>query len=199
MKKTWWAALAVVGLVVSGCGGDEDSDADSGRDDNTSDSSGTDPGTDVDTDVDEPATEDDLPVFCDLLTAEQVGEAVGATVTVATGPFDACEFKQEDVYEYSGSLGAVIIDNGNGGYDAYKTGGAAALTDPVTHDIAGVGEDAFVTTGTFGGGESLQAGGGVLVGGIVYTVNISQAADHTEDEMVAISEKLMTLMVEAAG
>jgi len=196
MRRTWWAGLAVLGMLVTGCGGDDKSDADTAPDDTSSDAPATEPDGD---EPDAPDAPDELPLFCDLVTAEQVGEAVGGDVTLETGPFDACEFSQSDVYEYSGSLGAVPVDIGNGGYEGYKSGSAAALTDAVVHEVPGVGEQAYVTTGTFGGGESLQAGGGVLVGGTVYTVNLSQAAGHTEDEMVAISEKLLSLMVEAAG
>lgn len=196
MSRTWWAGLAVVGMLVAGCGGDDDSDADTAPDDTSSDAPASEPGTD---ESDAPEAPDELPVFCDLVTAEQVGEAVGGDVTIKTGPFDACEFSQSDVYEYSGSLGVVEVDTGNGGFEAYRDGGAATLTDAVVHDVTGVGDQAFVTTGSFGGGESLQAAGGVLVGGVVYTVNVSQAADHTEDELVAISEKLLSLMVDAAG
>jgi hypothetical protein len=196
MSRTWWAGLAVVGMLVAGCGGDDDSDADTAPDDSSSDASAPDPGTD---ESDAPEAPDELPVFCDLVTAEQVGEALGGDVTLETGPFDACEFSQSDVYEYSGSLGVVEVDPGNGGFEAYMSGSEATLTNAVVHDVPGVGDGAYVTTGTFGTGENLQAAGGVLVGGVVYTVNVSQAAGHTEDEMVAISEKLLALMVEAAG
>jgi hypothetical protein len=196
MNKTWWAGLAVVSLLVAGCGGDDDEpDADPGRGDTSSDAPPADPGTD------EPAApEEELPIFCDLLTPEQVGEALGgAEVQLETGPLDACEFSQSDVYEYSGSLGAVVVDTGNGGYEGFKGGIEGTLDDVVVHDIEGLGEQAFVTTGSFGGSEHLQAAGGVLADGVLLTVNISQVSGHSEDEMVAAGEKLLRLMVESAG
>ncbi len=196
MSKTLWAGLAVLSMVVAGCGGDDDEpDADPGRGETSSDAPPGDTGTD-----ESAAPEVELPVFCDLLTPEQVGEALGgAVVQLETGPLDACEFSQSDVYEYSGSLGAVVVDAGNGGFEGFKGGIEETLEDAVVHDIKGLGERAFVTTGAFGGTEHLQAAGGVLADGILFTVNISQIASHSEDEMVAAGEKLLRLMVEAAG
>lgn len=190
MKRAWLAGLLVVGALASGCGDDGDSN-DSG---DTGDTSAVE-SNDVDPEGDEPAG---LPKFCDLLTADQVSAAVGAAVNLSTGPFDACEFDQDDPRALSGSVGAVEVDTGNGGYDAYVSGAGGSLEDSAAHPLDGIGEQAFVTTGIFGGGSSLQAAGGALVGGSVYTVNLSQATGMSEAELVAISEKLLTLLVDAA-
>ena len=192
MKLTWIAGLALVGAVATGCGDDGGSDKDSGS---------ADPGN---TTVEEGGDGEggseggELPKFCDLLTADQLSEAVGATVTVTTGPFDACEFSQEDPRAVSGSVGAVEVDTGNGGFDAYKTGSTSVLTDAVEQSIDGLGDGAFVTTGSFGGSENLTAAGGVLVGGTVYTVNLAQSVGLSADELVAIGQHLLELLVEAA-
>ncbi|MCX6398884.1 MAG: hypothetical protein NTX33_02995 [Propionibacteriales bacterium] len=191
MKRASIAGLLLIGALASGCGGDGDSDStDSGDTGNNSatETNGDDSG---DTDAAE------LPKFCDLLTAEQVTAAVGAAVTLTTGPFDACEFEQEDPRAVSGSLGVVEVDTGNGGFEGYQSGLTATLTDAIEHPVEGLGDGAFVTTGTIGGGESLQTAGGVLVGGAVYTVNMSQASAMTEDALVAIAEKLLQLLVDA--
>ncbi|MFC7503925.1 hypothetical protein [Nocardioides sp. GCM10030258] len=191
MKRAWLAGLLVVGALASGCGDDGDNN-DSG---DTGDNTSAVESNDVDPEGDEPAG---LPKFCDLLTADQVSAAVGAAVNLSTGPFDACEFDQDDPRALSGSVGAVEVDTGNGGYDAYVSGAGGSLEDSAAHPLDGIGEQAFVTTGTFGGGSSLQAAGGALVGGSVYTVNLSQATGMSEAELVAISEKLLTLLVDAA-
>lgn len=189
MKRALIAGLLLVGALASGCGGDGDS-KDSGDSGNNSaaessvDSEGADAG--------------ELPKFCDLLTVDQVSAAVGAAVTLTTGPFDACEFKQEDPRAVSGSVGAVEVDTGNGGFEGYQSGISGSLGNLTKHPVEGLGDDAFVTTGTFGGGESLQTAGGVLVGSTVYTVNLSQASGMTDGELVAIAEKLLQLLVDAA-
>lgn len=190
MKRAWIAGLLVIGALAAGCGDDGASD-DVAPDDTAS--AGAPGGTDPQDD--EP---DALPKFCDLLSADQVTAAVGAAVTLTTGPFDACEFKQEDPRAVSGSVGAVEVDTGNGGFEGYRSGITGTLTDPVEHPVEGVGDGAFVTTGTIGGGTSLQAAGGVLVGGLVHTVNLSQASAMTEDALVAIAENLLQLLVDAA-
>lgn len=191
MKRAWIAGLLVVGALASGCGDDGASNdpGDTGNDTSAAESNGADSG---DT---EPA---ELPKFCDLLTAEQVTAAVGAAVTLTTGPFDACEFKQDDPRAVSGSVGAVEVDTGNGGFEGYQSGISGTLQNVAEHPVEGLGDGAFVTTGTIGGGESLQTAGGVLVGGTVYTVNLSQASGMAEGDLVAIAEKLLKLLVDVA-
>jgi hypothetical protein len=192
MKRTWIAGLAIIGAVVTGCSDDGDSDSDTESRDPGNSAAGDEDGSDGGSEGGE------LPKFCDLLTADQVSEAVGATVTVAAGPFDACEFSQEDPRAVSGSVGAVEVDTGNGGFDAYKSGSTSVLTDAAEQVIEGLGDDAFVTTGAFGESENLTAAGGVLVGGTVYTVNLAQSVGLSADELVAIAQQLLELMVEVA-
>lgn len=180
------AGLVLVVVTAAGCGEDDPGPATGGTAGSSTDST-------VST---EPAA---LPRFCDLLTPEQVTAAVGAAVTLETGPFDACEFGQDDdPRALSGSLGAVEVDTGNGGFDAYRSGTAGSLDDAVEHPVPGVGDDAFVTTGTFAGGESLQGAGAVLVGGTAYTLALAQASGLSEEELVAVGEKLLRLMADAA-
>jgi hypothetical protein len=175
--------LLLLGVSMAGCG--------DGGDSGPADTSAG--------DGDEPPAAGELPKFCELLTAGQVTEAVGAAVTLETAPFDSCEFDQEDPRAASGSLGVVEVGTGNGGFEGYRSGASGSLTNGVDHPIEGLGDEAFVATGTFGGGESLQAGGGVLVGdGLVYTVNLAQSTGMTEDELVAISTRLLELLVDVA-
>lgn len=138
------------------------------------------------------------PVFCDLVTVDDLTAAVGAAVTTSTGPFDACEFDQDDPRALSGSLGAVDTQD-NGGYEAYQSGTRSSLDTPARHDVAGIGDAAYVDIGSFAGGDNLQVAGGVLVGEQIYTLNLTQGVGLSEDELVATSERLLRLMVEAAA
>lgn len=192
------ALAALVGLVLlaataTGCGDDDPKPAADSPGSATSDTS--DAGEDTGGDTGAPAG---LPKFCDLVTPEEVTAAVGAAVTLETGPFDACEFGQEDPRALSGSLGAVEVDTGNGGFAAYRSGSRTTLDDGVDHPVAGVGDEAFVATGTFAGGENLQGAGAVLVDGTAYTLALSQGSGLSEEELVAIGEKLLRLMADAA-
>jgi len=114
--------------------------------------------------------------LCSVITAAQISTAIGATVTTEVGPFDACEFSQSDLRALSGSLGTTPLTDGAGGYDSYRSGTTSAMTDSTATDLPGIGEAAFVTLGTIGGGSSLQAAGAAQVGDLLVTVNLSQGS-----------------------
>jgi len=188
--------LVLVAVMTAGCNDGEGDASDATTTTTvataTDTTSETTSETDAETDTDAAA----LPAFCDLVTADQLAAAVGAAVTTSTGPFDACEFDQEDPRALSGSLGATDVQAG-GGYESYQSGTKGALDSPVRHDLDGIGDAAYLDLGTVAGGENLQVAGGVLVGQVVYTLNLAQGVGLSEDELVATGEKLLRLMVEA--
>ncbi|HVK30256.1 MAG TPA: hypothetical protein VM575_18095 [Nocardioides sp.] len=189
MKRALITGLTVVAALAAGCG-DDGTDA--------SDDGGTAPTTSASnpgSDSGEPAA---LPKFCDLLTADQLTEAVGASVTLETDPFGGCAFSQEDPRALSGTLVATELGEGAGGYETYQSGTKGAMDGPTRHEVPGLGDAAYVDIGTIAGGENLQVAGGVLSGTVIYTLNLAQATGMTEDELVAISETLLKLLVEAA-
>lgn len=193
------AGLAL--LLVGGCGSsseatDSTSAGAPSSDTVASPAASSDAGSDS---ANDSTGSDAVPMFCDLLTAEQIGTAIGATVTMTQGPMDLCEFTQEDPRALGGSVGATRVDIGNGGYEGYVTGARLTLTDPVEVSLEGIGEQAFITTGTFAGGENLQGAGGVLVGGTVYTVNLSQGSGLTQEQLVEAGTNLLKLLVTTAG
>ncbi|GAA4815936.1 hypothetical protein ACFQ0K_07555 [Nocardioides caeni] len=191
MTRAWIVGLLLVGAVAAGCG--DDTDKINGKDSGDTSSTGSDGGDSGDS-----GDSGALPLFCDLITAEEIGEALGAPVTTTTGPFDVCEFDQEDPRALSGSLGTVEVGADNGGFESYRSGSSATLENATDHPLDDLGE-AFVATGTFAGGENLQASGGVLVdGGVVYTVTLIQGEEMSEQELVTISAALLQLMLDAA-
>jgi len=119
-------------------------------------------------------------------------------VTLETDPFGGCAFSQEDPRALSGTLGATELGEGAGGYETYQSGTKGAMDGPTRHEVPGLGDAAYVDIGTIAGGENLQVAGGVLSGTVIYTLNLAQATGMTEDELVAISETLLKLLVEAA-
>lgn len=197
MKRAWLAGLLVIGLVAAGCS-DDGTTADATTDDTASSGVATDTGT-GDTDGGDDAAPAVLPKFCDLLTPDQVADTVGVPVTLDTGPFDACEFSPEDARALSGSLGSTDVGQGNGGYETYQSGTSATMDAASRHDFDGLGDAAYVDIGTVFGGENLQVAGGVLVGTVVHTVNLSQGVGLGEDELAAVAEKLLRLMVDATS
>lgn len=188
--RTWTAGLLIVGILASGCGDKDDPGGAAGDPVAATTSGDATAGTD--------SASGELPRFCELLDADLLSAAVGAAVTLTAGPFDACEFQQEDPRALSGSLGATDLGEGAGGYESYQSGTGGGLDTPTRHDFDGIGDAAYVDIGTVGGGENLQVAGGAMVGGVIYTLNLAQGADLPEDELVDISEELLKLMVEAA-
>lgn len=191
MMRARIAAVLLVGGLAAGCGGgSDDAGGDAGGDTDSNASAAGDTAPD--------ATETEAPAFCDLLDPADVAAAVGAAVTLETGPSGDCEIGQDDPRALSGSVGTVQVDIGNGGYEAYRSGSSASLDGAVEHPLDGIGDEAYVTTGTFAGSENLQAAGGALVGGNVHTVTLVQGVGLSEEELVEISEQLLTLLVEVA-
>lgn len=195
MGRSWLTGLVLVGVMAAGCGGGDDP-ADEDQPTSAGSSAGSDTGDTGSGDAGTAA----LPVFCDLITAEEIGATIGATVTTSTGPFDACEFSQDDARALSGSLGATDVAD-SGGYEGYQFGTKATMDDPTRHefDLGDPGDGAYVDIGTVFGGENLQVAGGVLVGDVIYTLNLAQGNGLSEDELVATSEALLQLMLDATA
>lgn len=173
--------LSVVALGLSACGGSDDPAPSSAANGATAES-----GSDDDADA---ATFD----ACKELPADVVGKIIGATMTSEVGPFDVCEYDQEDVRATSVAIGSQPEADLGGGFDVYKSGSAGALTDAVVKDLPGIGEDAFVVTGRFGDGENIQLQGAALIDGVVVTVNLTQASGLAADALVAQATELLDL------
>ncbi|WP_372735170.1 hypothetical protein [Nocardioides sp.] len=133
---------------------------------------------------------------CSVLTAAEVGAAIGGAVSLVTGPSGDCEFSQEDPRGLSGSLGFVDEADTNGGYDGYLAGVAASLTDPVRRDIADLGSAAstFVGLPAFGGSENLMAGGVVDRGSFLEQTTLAQGQQMSAEDLDRIAEALLRLL-----
>ncbi|HNA99864.1 MAG TPA: hypothetical protein PLO27_03635 [Marmoricola sp.] len=183
------AGALMLGVLIAGCG----SGTEGPKDNPAGSSQSVDQGA-----TDNSTSAQDTPKFCDLLTAEQIGTAIGGTVTLNTGPFDACEFKQDDPRALSGSLGSSSLQE-NGGYEAYQAGSRAAMDDPTRTDLPGLGDAAYVDIGTVAGGSNLQVAGGVKVGDIIHTINLAQGNGMSAAQLTEISKKLLQLMLDAVN
>ena len=183
-------ALSVL-TITAACGSDDDPGTSQSTD------AGTDPGADEEPDAEPPADDVSLPDdVCSLLTAEEVSEAVGVTVTLEAGPSGDCAFGEEDPRGISGLVGVVRDAGSNGGYDAYLSGISATLTDPQLAEISGLGDAATTYAGVpaFGGSTQLMAGGVVDRGDFLEQVTMSQASDLTADQLVPAAEALLRLL-----
>ncbi|MFI5429237.1 hypothetical protein [Aeromicrobium sp. UC242_57] len=176
------AAVAVVLLfAVGACGGSDDSA----------------PGEDVATsDANDVADSDDQAAAfdpCSEISADEVGTIIGATVTSEVGPFDVCEYDQEDPRATSVAIDTQPEAELGGGFEVYKSGSTSVLTDSQLHEIADIGDEAFAVTGRFGDGENTQLQAAALVDGVVITVNLTQASGLAADVLVDQATQLLRL------
>ncbi|MET3960444.1 hypothetical protein ABIE44_000378 [Marmoricola sp. OAE513] len=181
------AALIGALATVSACGSD---DGDKG-----SDSSSTD-GTTAPTGDDETDTASGgLIDVCTEITADEAGAIVGGTVTHEDVPGGGCNFAQDDPRKPSVSFTATAYDDANGGFEAAITGVSGVLQGDGGGPVDGVGEEAYVKTGTTGG-ENQQGGGLVRVGGTLVQVTYLQGDGQSAD---VVKEKVVAALTLAAG
>jgi len=177
-------ALLALGLT-GGCGGTAAPDAAKPE---TSPSSG--------------ARAADLPDdACSLVTAAQLGKAIGATVTTKTGPTGDCEFTQEDPRAASGSVGIVQYADTNGGYDGYLSGLGATMTRSRRHDVAGIGSRATVVTGvpSMGSGANLMAAGAADKETYLVVATLVQGQGDSEQQLTTSTTALLRALDTALG
>ncbi|SDD73538.1 hypothetical protein [Nocardioides lianchengensis] len=185
MRRTLPAlALAAALAVLTSCGGDE--------------SSGSSGSSSADSPADGGSGSSELVDVCSLVSAEDVGEVLGATVTTTEVPGGGCSFNQEDPRAVSASIVATPYDEGSGGMDGTRQGVTGVLDGATAETLGGVGDDAFVAVGTALGGENQQGGGAVLVGGTTVQVSVLQAEDLPADDVRQLTVDLLTLVGERA-
>jgi len=134
--------------------------------------------------------------LCSLVTAAELSQALGVTVTTEIGPSGDCEFDEADPRGISGSVGVVPDAETNGGYDAYLSGLDATLKDPILTEISGLGDAAAVKVGlpTMGSGTNFLAGGVVDHGTYLLQVTLGQARDMDAATLGRAAEKVLRLI-----
>lgn len=177
MRRSRWSVLSALccagALTLSGCGDDAAPDDAAAAVTTTAVAPApTDqltPDDDADP-ADDPATIDDI---CTVLTEEEVGAIVGATVTVEEQPGGGCAFDQED--PRAPTLAFATVDAGDdtdGTFNESRVGAFGVLTDP-TVETPPVGAYAAVASGTIGG-DNQQGAGLVQVGTTIVQVTLVQ-------------------------
>ncbi|WP_229052250.1 hypothetical protein [Aeromicrobium sp. Leaf350] len=179
------SAVLVPLALLTACGGDDSGDSDAGSSDSSSSSDSGDSG-------DAPS---EAPNVCEIFPAEDASSVSGLTLTAEEGPFDICEYGQEDPRSTSFSLGALLESELGGGAEVYFDGLTAGLTleDESAPDI---GEQARIVTGEFSGFS--QTAGAALSDGVLYTVNLSPGDELDAAGELALAEELLRALVDAA-
>lgn len=177
------ATILLTGASASACGGSDDPAP-----------SGDSPSTGASSSEESDDTSSELLDACGAVSADEVGAILDGTFTSEVGPFDACEFDQEDPRATSLSVDAQLLSELGGGFEVYQSGSKLAFTDGKQVDVPGVGDAAFITTGTFGEGTNIQLQAATLIDGQVITVSLTQASDIAEDVLVGQANELLTLV-----
>lgn len=145
---------------------------------------------------DEPATAGGG--ICSDLEASDVGARLGGTVTGAGLRPRGCEFKQSDPRAPAATFVESSFAASPGGMAGAKEN-ATASVEGEPEDLSGVGEAAFVVTGTVFGGEDVQGAGAVKVGDRLIAVSLSQREGRTRAQVRALVISLLRLAVARAG
>ncbi len=182
MRRTLATGVVLMMCVLGSCGD---------KDDSTS-------GDVADKDSTSAAADTTVMDVCGSISADEVGSIVGATFTSKVGPFDACEYSQDDARAVSVAIDAQLLADLGGGYDGFKSGTTATLSDSQTVDLDNVGDQAFISTGTFAGGSNTQLQGAVVVGGQLISVNLTQGSGIEGSVLVDQATKLLTLVASKA-
>lgn len=130
---------------------------------------------------------------CAATSAAEISKAVGATVTLKTGPSGDCEFSQEDPRAISGSFGLVKYADTNGGFEGYLNGLTGVLKQPEKTSLTGLGKAASVYVGvpSFGSGANLMAGGVVDLGDVLLQVTLVQGKGLPADQLTGVAEGIL--------
>lgn len=174
------AVVATCLFLLTACGGDDEPAGDDAGSSSEGDTGGEESGGEQ---VD----------VCGELTEEEVGAALGGTVTVMQVPGGGCSFNQEDPRAPSVVLNLSELVDGAGGFEGSKAG-IAGVVEGEVEDVSGVGDGAFVVVGPVLGGSVTQGAGAVLLGATVVQVTLLQGQDLAEDEVKEVTVAVIELI-----
>lgn len=192
------ATLATV-FSLSACSDDggESSGGDgpgssSATDDSSPDDSSPDDTEPADAEPDaEPADAVDV---CATLTPEQVGAALGGTVTAEEIPGGGCNFSNtDDPRAPSAAINVSPVNDFAGGFEGTRQG-ITSVVDGEVQDLPDVGDGAFFVIGSALGGTSNSGAGAVLLGDQVVQLTLLQSQELPEPEVTQMTIDVLTLV-----
>lgn len=135
--------------------------------------------------------------ICSDLGETEVGEVLDGAVSGAAIPGGGCAFTQEDPRAPAANLIEVPFASMAGGMGGAKENAISTVEGDPT-DIADLGDEAFVVTGTSFGGTAIQGAGAVRIGDRLISVNLAQSAGMRRGQVRALVLDLLRLTVSAA-
>ncbi|RNL65053.1 hypothetical protein EFK50_03505 [Nocardioides marmoriginsengisoli] len=135
--------------------------------------------------------------ICADLDAGEVAAILGGAVTGSAMPPKGCAFNRKNPSAPAASFAETSFAGTPGGMDGAKTGATSSVEgEPV--DLTGIGDAAFVVTGTAFGGTDLQGAGAVRVGDRLVNVTVAQSAGLPRAKVRALVVSLLTLAARSA-
>lgn len=160
-------SIAVIAALIglTGCGSDDKESSTSG-----------DTGTSTTAPSEEPSDSEDSSTsdICTAVTDDEISGILGSPVTRQEVPGGGCNFTQNDPRAASVVLNTTPFDESNGGFDGAVSGVSAVLEGDAGEEVPGVGDEAFVKTGSMLSGSATNGAGVVHIGGIVVQVTLIQ-------------------------
>ena len=131
---------------------------------------------------------------CTVLTAEQVGAALGGTVTAEEIPGGGCNFSNaDDPRSPSAAFNQSTVDDVAGGFEGTRQG-VTSIVEGEVQDLPDVGDDAFFVVGPALGSTSITGSGAVLLGDQVVQLTLLQSQELTEPEVGQLTIDVLTLV-----
>jgi len=210
------ALTAAAALTLTGCGSSQEPTADEPSTPLTTPTrhstphSGTATGstptrasTPTQTEGDGDSEGDDTPAtagggICGDLSAGEVGAVLGGTVKGAALPGGGCSFTQTSAKAPFATFVEKSLAKTPGGMDGAKTE-ATSSVEGEPQDLPGIGDAAFVVTGTAFGEPAVQGAGAVRVGNRIINVNLTQNTAMSAAAVKAMTIKLLKLAASQAG
>jgi hypothetical protein len=136
--------------------------------------------------------------ICSDLEAGDVGRILGGSAKGAALPGGGCGFTQTAAKGPAATFIEKSFAKTPGGMAGAKTEATSSVEgDPV--DVGGIGDAAFVVTGTAFGGPDIQGAGAVRVGDRLVNITLTQSTGLTRAEVKAMVIKLLKLAAVRAG
>ncbi|MFL6159019.1 MAG: hypothetical protein ACJ72D_23270 [Marmoricola sp.] len=135
--------------------------------------------------------------ICRDLSASAVGKVLGGTVTGAALPGTGCGFNQKNAKAPAATFVTTPYDQAAGMASAKDGATSSVEGDP--EDLTGIGDAAFVVTGTAFGGDDIQAAGAVRIGSFVVNVALDQQSGLSRAKVRAMLVGLLRLAFSQAA
>ncbi|MET3960443.1 hypothetical protein ABIE44_000377 [Marmoricola sp. OAE513] len=131
---------------------------------------------------------------CAELSEAEVGAVLGNTVTGAAIPGGGCAFAPKKPRPPAANFIDHPYADMSGGMTGAKENATSAV-EGEPEDLAGIGDAAFVVTGTSFGGDQLQGAGAVRIGDRLISVELAQSAGLTRGRVRSLVVSLLRLAV----